>query len=203
MCFRPKNSAASEAAAARAETERREAERRANITTGRGKIDDAFGIFGDEYFNNYKDTVSSDQFGQLDDQYGEARGKMLAAMAGRGMLNSSTGQNNMVNLAKTYNDKRVDIGSAAMDSANELRARVESNKSDLYGLNDSIADPDALSTQLTGRLSALKAPQAVSPIGQVFASMVDPVIAYNRARANSPGPAYRSPTGGSSGRIVN
>lgn len=201
MCFGGSNKAAKEAAAARAETERREAERRANIQTGRGKIDDAFGIFDDNYFAGYKDTVTSDQFGQLDDQYADARGKMLAAMAGRGMLNSSTGLDNMAKLAQQYNDTRVDIGSRALDAANELRARVESNKSDLYGLNDSIADPDALSTQLTGRLSALQAPNAVSPIGQVFASIVDPVIAYNRARANSPGPAYRSPTGGS-GKII-
>jgi len=203
MCLgRRDNSAQREAERARQETERREAERQAAILSGQQRIDDAFGGFNDDYFGQFTTSYKDNQFSQLDDQYANARDRMIAAMAGRGMLNSSTGQNAITDLTKRYNDERVNIAQRASDAANDLRSNIENSKTDLYGVNQSIADPETIATRATAASTAVRAPSTTSPLGDIFATALGPVVAYQNARVNSPGRTYRSPTARSSGRIV-
>lgn len=207
MCFGSKNSAAKEAAAAREETARREAQRQAAITAGRGKIDSAFGQFNDGYFNDFQKAFTDNYNADLDRQHSTAVDKMIAALAGRGLTASTVGANRMGDLTRTYQDERAAIGNRAVDAANQLRGDIENQKTSLYGINESIANPDAIAARATAASTAVKAPTAYSPLGEVFASALQPISAFVSADRNSVNPrlpfnkqptVYRS----NSGRVV-
>lgn len=193
-----------EAARQQAELQRREDERQQNILAGRDSIDEAFSQFDDNYFNDYQNTYQSTQLPGLDDQYGKARGKLIAALAGRGTLESTAGANAVADLQKTNDDTRVDIGNRAVDATNQFRGSVDSAKTDLYSLNSQVADPQLVNARAFGSASAIAAPSA-SPLGDVFASALKPVENFASSYNNRAGPRYQSPYTSqvqSSGRVV-
>lgn len=206
MCFgSTKNTAADEARRAREETAAREAERQANIKAGQASIDSAFSGFNDNYFNDYASAYTGHYNPELDTQYADARDKLMAAFAGRGMLNSAVAAKQTGDLQRVYGNERAAIASRSLDAANDLRSKVEQQRTDLYNLNASAADPEQIAAQSTAASTAIKAPQAYNPLGEVFASVLQPLQAYISASNNSVNtprrPVYTSPT--SSGRVVN
>ena len=53
----------------------------------------------------------------------------------------------------------ADIGNRAVDASNELKSKVEGAKTNLYGINASVADPAAMAAQATGSAASIVAPQ--------------------------------------------
>lgn len=207
MCFGGgSNSAAEDAERQRKKLEKQERERQANIKAGKGKIDTAFGQFDDSYYDAYKGDYTGYYFPQIDSQFGDATAKLTAALAGRGMLESTPGINAIGDLTETYNTQRTGIANEAQDAAQKLRANVENNKSDLYALNLSAADPEAANTLAQGRAASLAAPPATSPLTQVFAAALQPYLNYQSASQNRAGAPYQSrvttASGSGSGRVV-
>lgn len=202
MCFGGNNKAQKEAQRARLETEQREAKRRADIEAGRTNIDGAFSQFNDGYFNDLINTFQGTQSADLNDQYGDATSKIAAHFAGRGMSQSSVANRNVADATQTYNDEQAAIANRAADAANAQRAKVQQSKSGLYTLNSSVADPSQTAAQATAALTAIQAPQTVSPLEQVFAAAIQPLMNYQSAKANSPGTPYRSKYGSSSGKVI-
>jgi hypothetical protein len=195
--------------AAKAEQRARQeaADRENRIKEGQTKIDAAFSQYNQPYYDSYAKSITDVQRPQLDDQYGDARGQLTAALADRGMLESTVGAQEFGKFGKIYADKAAEIAAGARDAAFGLRGKVEGQKSDLYALNRASADPQGISTQAIGSATALAAPGAASPIGEVFTGALNPWLAYQYAKQNSPGPAYKSSTGSTasgagSGRVV-
>jgi hypothetical protein len=60
----------------------------------------------------------------------------------------------------------------------------------LYLLNAAAADPEGARAQAIGAATALTAPPGYSQLGQIFSSVLDPIMAYQRANVNSPGNPY-------------
>lgn len=207
MCFGGGNSAANDAKKQQKELDRREAERQSKIKAGKGKIDEAFGQFDDDYYGGYKGAYTDYYFPQIDDQFGKAKNKLVAALAGRGTLESTPGINAVGDLTENYNQQRTGIANEALDAAQKLRSTVENNKTDLYALNLSAADPESMSAMAQGQATALVAPPTMSPLSQVFASALQPYLNYQSAAQNRAPASYRSgiPGGASgqgSGRVV-
>ena len=206
MCLGGGGNASRQAAESEQRARDEAAAREARIQEGQGKIDAAFAQYDQPYYDTYAKSITDLQRPQLDDQYGGARANLTAALADRGMLESTVGAQEFGKFGKIYADKAAEIAAQARDASLGLKGKIESQKSDLYALNRASADPSAISTQAIGQATALAAPSAVSPIGAVFEGALAPWQAFQYARQNSAGPAYRSSapvaSGAGSGKIV-
>ena len=202
MCFGgsiPKDTTA-------ADIERREEERQAKVTAGREGIDTAFGRFDDQFFNTFKDARQGFYAPQIAKEFTDTQAKLIAALQGRGVLASTVGANALGNLTQKRGEAEVGIANETQDEANRLRGTVQSAKTNLYGLNEASADPESINAQALGTASSIVAPQAFSPLGQIFSSALQPFINFNNARQNRPGvpvTASSLASGSGSGRVVN
>lgn len=211
MCIGGGGGGDAEAARAREESKRQEAERQANIRAGQSAIDERFAQFNDPYYNTYRSAYTENYYPQLEDQYTQARDRLTSALANRGQLEGSVAAERYGELDKRYNQERTAIAQRAEDEANALRGRVEQQRSDLYQYNQSAADPQGVSARAQSEATALVAPQSYSPLGEVFASVLQPLAAYVSADRNSVNPSlgfnkqptvYTSPTSTNSGRVI-
>lgn len=176
------------AAVQQAKLDEQEAKRQTDIKTGQGSIDTAFSQFDPAYYDKFKGDYTGFYTPQIADQYGVAKDKLAATLAGRGTLDSTVGANKFAQLDKTRADSEADIGNQSVDAANNLKKSVEDTKTNLYTVNQSAADPAGISAQAIGQASAVAAPKAMSPLGQVFASVLQPLGTYNKADATSMSP---------------
>ena len=169
--------------------EKREIERQRDVTVGRRSIDTAFERFDDDYFGAFKTDRQAFYTPQLDDQFSDARGKLIAALHGRGILESTVGAREIADLGQTRNETATNIANETQDEANRLRQTVQNSKTNLYGLNAASADPQAINAQAQGQATAIVAPKAFSPLGQIFSSALQPFVNFNNAqqlRPNTP-----------------
>jgi hypothetical protein len=78
----------------------------------------------------------------------------------------------------------------------------------LISLNQSSADPTMIAARARGEATSLVAPQATSPLGDIFGSALAPFVSYQRGAMYGPNGAgnlisYSPPTSGlGSGRVV-
>lgn len=163
-----------------------QAEREKNITAGQSAIDDAFSQFNDNYYTNYQNAYLNANNPDLDYQFSQANDKLKAALAARGVDNSSISGNAFADLSKTYNDKQSDIAGAAADATNSLKNKVSSAKSNLYAVNSEAADPSLAASQAAAQSTALTALPTSSSVGDVFSSLLAPFTNYVKASSYSP-----------------
>lgn len=186
--------------------EMREVMRQQDVGLGRIGIDKSFSQFDDKYYNEYQQKHGDFYNPQLDRQYGQVVDKTTAALADRGMLESSVGANKFADLTRDNADARANIASEGLDAKNKLRGNVENSKSSLYSLNEASANPQAINAQAIGQATSLVAPPTYSPLGQVFATALGSLSNFQSARNNRPGPAYTSsygsPSGYGSGKVI-
>ncbi len=171
--------------------EKREVERQRDITLGKRSIDSAFGRFDDDYYNRFKTDRQGFYGPQLNDQFSTARGRLVSALHGRGILESTVGARKISDLNQQRDETSVNIANETQDEANKLRQTVQSSKTNLYGLNAASADPQAINAQAQGQATAIVAPTAFSPLGQVFSSALQPFVNYNNAYQNLPASPYQ------------
>lgn len=189
MCFGGgNNEAAAIAARQDAQMKADEAERQAKIKAGQAKIDEAFGQFNEPYFAGFQNTYTDYYKPQIADQYAEARGKLIAALAGRGVLDSSIGGNALARVEKQRAEAEGTIANQAVDASNQLKSQVEQTKTNLYNLNRSAADPEGIAARATGEATAIAAPRALSPLGQIFANSIAPFVTFNNVDRTSMNP---------------
>jgi hypothetical protein len=179
-----------DAAATKAEMDAKEAKRRTDIQTGQSSIDSAFAQFNDPYFANFKNAYMGTQNPEIERQYGVAKDKEIAGLAGRGVLDSTIGANDLGLLEQRRGDAQGNVANDAADAASNFKNQVEKTKSDLYSLNTAAADPNMIANRAQGESTALIPPQARSPLGNLFGDLLAPVAAYGNASAYAPGNRY-------------
>ena len=146
---------AAEAAKAEAETKAREDKRQADIKAGNAAVDSAFSQYDNNYYDNFKSTYTGNFNPEIDKQYSDATGKMTAALAGRGMLDSSLGAAKFGEALTTKNAARARVANDAEVAAGDMKGKVAARKTDLYSLNQ----PPSPGASLRGQ----RAPRPRSP----------------------------------------
>jgi len=186
-----------------------ERQRQLRITEGRGKINDAFGRFNNDYYAGYGNEITNYYTPQIDEQYRGAMGSARAALKNRGMDQSTVAASAFGDLFRDRNRATMKVANDASASIGQLRGNVERTKTDLYSLNESAADPAAANARASAEASAIVAPPQVSPIGQIFASSLQPILYGAQAYRNRmpAGSNYQTPwpAGGSgqgSGQVI-
>lgn len=200
------NASKADAAAAKAEMDAKEAKRQADIKTGQGSIDSAFAQYGDDYFKHFRDAYVGTKNPEIDRQYGVAKDKMVAGLAGRGVLDSTIGANSLGELEQRRGSAQGDVANEASDLSNNFRNQVEKSKTDLYALNTAAGDPDMIAARARGDATSLIPPSSSSSLGNLFGDVLSPVAQYQKAQAYAPygggGFSYGPPTSGAgNGRI--
>jgi len=159
-----------------------------NINAGRSSIDSAFAQFDEPYFANAAKSYNDYYTPQINQQEEMARDKLTSQLAGQGVLDSTVGANRMAMLAKSAADQRASTANSAQSHANSLRGRVSSSKDALYASNQAAADPNATAARATGEATTLANGVQLSPqqpVGDLFASLLNPVAAATTALGNS------------------
>jgi hypothetical protein len=180
-------------------TQAQEDKRQAAIAAGKTSIDSAFSQFDQPYFDNYTKTYTTAQNGGLADQYGIAKDKLVAALAGRDTLESTGGANAISQLDKTNQDAQAQIGSNAADATNQLKSTVNNAKTSLYTQNQNAADPLAAASQAQATAGTIVAPQSIPSLSGVFASALQPLATAQKVNNGSlfPNQNFNAPLSGS------
>jgi len=184
--------------------------RQADITAGKQNIDSAFSKFDDNYFNDYGKAYVDNYNPQVDDQYNRAVLKNNYAAARAGIDNSTPAftSNDKLNLA--YGDQRRAIAANANTAVDSLKTGVANQKSQLYALNSSAADPSAAASNATAAAGTMPSTPQYSVLGDLFGSLINNGSAYIAGRNQALPPGYANvfnagsglPSAGGSGRIV-
>lgn len=93
-------------------------------------------------------------------------------------------------LVNTSDQARREVASNAQDASNKLQQSVDSQKTQLYGLNSSSADPSLASEQALSSANSLQTPGAFSPPGNVFAGVINAGTNYLNGQGKALPPGY-------------
>lgn len=197
MCFGSKPPVDRSAEIARQEAAAREGK----IREGRSNIDQAFSVFDPAYYDQYQQQYLDYHNPQVDEQYGDARQKLIYDLARRRMRDSTPGMTRFQDLVDAYNDRRRGIASDSLGAVNKVRQGVEQNRSDLYELNAAAADPSLASISALGRAGSLQTPPTYSPLGDLFSGFLSGAGGYMTGRQKGLPAGYgdKFAPGGSSG----
>lgn len=164
------------------------------VSQGKQNIDSAFSQFSPDYFKGISKAYEGAYNPQLTDQYGIARDQLTAALAGNDTLGSTAGANATSQLQKQYNTSQSDIASKGQDAANTAQANVNNEKTNLYNMNSSAADPLAAQTSAQAATGALVSPTEYPSLGNVFGAALSPIASATKTAAGSP--YYPNPNAG-------
>lgn len=204
MCFSQAAPQDNSAAIAR----QSEIDRQARITAGQGKINDAFAGFNPDYFSKFQQAYLDHYNPQIDQQFTDARKNLRYDLARKGVQDSTPGQTQFGRLAQAYADRRTDIAANASSAADSLKGQVEGQKTNLYSLNNTSADPALAAQQAVSAAGSLATPATYSPLADLFSGFATAGAQYlnNKNLALPAGYASKFATpaaySSSSGRVV-
>ena len=177
------------------------------IGAGKASIDSAFSQFDQPYYDKYTKAYTAAQDAPLADQYGIAKDKMVAALAGRDTLESTAGANSLAQLDKTNEDAQANIGNAAVDAMNQLKGTVNNAKNSLYAENTAAADPLAAATSAQATAGSIVAPSSLPQMSDVFAGSLQPLATAQKVNSQSltpygSGQNYYAPLSGAGSGVI-
>jgi len=175
-----------EAAAARAD----EYARQEAVRAGTSRINDIFGQFGDDFFDQRKQAYVDYAQPQLQQQYNDAQRELTYALARGGLLDSSVRGAKMAELQQRNDLLAQQIGDQALAAANQDRNAVEDSRANLIATLNATGDATGVANQALTRASVLSKPQAYSPLTNLFADFTSALGtqgALERANAYSGG----------------
>jgi hypothetical protein len=183
--------------------------RAAKIREGRAGIDSTFdSTFNDDFYNartkDYQDFYNP----ELATQYEDAVKNMTFQLARSGNAQSSTNNEQFAKLEKARADAAAKIANDALAATGALKSNVAGQRSNLYTLNNSAADPTQAASQAAQAALQLNQPQSYSPLGSVFASFIQNggnAAAINNATTGGAiygGTGPSAPTGNTSSGFV-
>lgn len=186
-----------------------ERERQDRIRSGADVITQQFSRFDDKFFGDFKAKFLSFFEPQLDKQSNAARGKGISALVDRNILDSTEGIRALTDIQDVDALERTNLANRSLDEVNKLRSGVEREKTSLFALNETAADPERITPLAQSGAASFTAPNAFNPLEDVFGSVLNSVAAFQAARNNAVAPVTRrtfAPSGvaqsGGSGRIV-
>ena len=141
------------------------------LTAGMSNINNAFGGFNDDYFNNLAKNYTDYATPQLQDQYDLSKKNITYALARGGNLNSSVAGDQQALLDKENATNLEDIAGTAQDYANTARQNVQSQKQNVVSQLDASYDPDAANTEALSSAKSLAVPVSFSPLGNMFSDI--------------------------------
>lgn len=191
------------------EARQREERRRQDIQLGTQRIDQNFGRFDDNFYNQRRDAYLAYAMPQLDQQLADARRQLTFALGNAGTLQSSTATDRLGRLAQQYEIQRAGLTSQADQLAGDLRTQVANRRNTLVDQLNASADPDAAFNSSVAAANLIQnTPNNFSPLGQLIGNVAGGVGQYlqgsqDRKMLDALAVRPNSALGGSRDRVVN
>lgn len=196
------------AGSAAADARRREAERQARINSGMSQINDIFGQFDDDFYNQRRDAYIDYATPQLEDQYKSAGAALTAALSRSGNMNSSLAAQRAADLEKQYGVQRQSVADKARGFANQARESVSNSRGDVVQMLNASADPSAAVNEAMNRVSNVRDnTPSFDPLGPIFQNATSGLAGYTQGQSmgeikRDVDSAYASSPSRSSGRTI-
>lgn len=147
--------------------------RQEKIRTGQASIDKSFDdTFTDPYYSGLTKNYENYYNPQLATQYDDAVKGLTFNVARQGNGESTAGNDQFSKLEKARADAATKIANDALAATGKAKADVAGQRSNLYTLNTSSADPTQSAAQAQQAVTQLQQPTSYSPLGSVFASLI-------------------------------
>lgn len=145
-----------------------EDQRQQRIAAASQKVNELFAPYGDDYYNKVSQDYEAYYAPELDRQYGQTKGKLIADLSSRGVLDSSIAGKEQGDLARLYGDNQRTIKSQAQDYGRNWRNTVEGNRSNLLSLAESGAPLETVGNAFSNLEGFMTEPPEYSPLGDLF-----------------------------------
>lgn len=145
-----------------------EDQRQQRIAQASQKVNELFAPYGDDYYNKVSQDYEAYYAPELDRQYGQTKGKLIADLSSRGVLDSSIAGKEQGDLARLYADNQRTIKSQAQDYGRNWRNTVEGNRSNLLSLAESGAPLETVGNAFSNMEGFMTEPPEYSPLGDLF-----------------------------------
>lgn len=155
-----------------------EKQRQKRIREGMTKIDEVFGKFNDDFYDQRNKAYTDFATPQLEDQYSTQRDGLTFALARGGNLASSLSADKRSDLAKDFSLQKQNVLDQGLDYANQGRADVQQQKTSLVSLLQASADPDAAANLAQSQAINLSQRPAFSSLGQVLQNAAAGIGSY-------------------------
>lgn len=163
-------------------------ERAAKITQGQKAIDTSFdSTFTPDYYDKMTGAYEDYYKPQVNQQYDDAKKQLTFNLARSGNSESTAGNDLFSRLDQQLADQNTQTANDAIAATGKQRGNVASQRSNLYSLNTSAADPTQAGAQAQQSALALQQPVSYSPLGSIFAGLINAAGNANAvASATSP-----------------
>ena len=139
------------------------------INSGRGAINQTFDSqFTPTFFDDRRKAYLDFAMPQVDDQFADAQKQLTYWLDRNGTLDSTARTSKEAELQKLYDTNKRTVSDRALSYENTLKSDIERARADLYSMLASTGDVSGATSGALTRASALSAPDAYDPIGQMF-----------------------------------
>jgi len=166
-----------------------EAARQKNIDTGMGQINDLYSKYDNNFYGTAANNYTSYATPQIMSQYQATKNNLAYSLARNGLLRSGAAVKDNAALGKTLAQNQTNIANQAQDQANTLRNSVQDSRTNLTNQLISSADPSTVSENATAATAGLNAPQAYTPLSNMFQDFSNTYLTNMNARAYNPATA--------------
>lgn len=148
-----------------------EDQRQSNIRNGTAQINSIFDSqFNDDFYKGRRQAYIDYATPQLNDQYADTRKQLTYALDRNGTLDSTARSQKEAELTKLYDTNRRAVSDQGLDYENQARNNVTAARGDLINQLSNTGDVTAAVNAATTRAAGLTAPDAYSPLAQMFSS---------------------------------
>lgn len=156
-------------------------------------VNDAFSIFGPGYYSGKQEAYTNQYAPTLTDQYNSEKSRLNGALASRGVSGSSidAGANKALN--DTFSSTKNQYGDTFSSWAKQQQDAIDAARTGFLTQATPGSDPNALTSAAHAKAFELyNATPTYSPVGNVFASVVDPLA---QVGTTNTAPANYAPSG--------
>lgn len=148
-----------------------EDQRQGTIRWGTSRVNDAFNNqFTPEFYGDRRKSYLDYANPQLEDQYADARKQLTYFLDRNGTLDSTARTEKEAELQKLYDTNKRAVNDRAVDYENKMKSSVEDARGNLINMLTATGDVEGATSSALSRASALSAPEAYDPLGQMFTS---------------------------------
>ena len=171
-------------AARQAEIRRQQA-----IQQGQSAINEVFGQFNDDFYQQRQQAYQEYARPQLERQYQDAMAQLVRNLSRSGNLSSSLRGQSMADLQRQYDEGLATIANNAATYAQQARAAIEAARSNLVAQNASLADPGQVRSLAEAQARSLGQAQPFTPLGSLISAIArgaaEPVGVNKKAAAGA------------------
>ena len=151
-----------------------EAARQKRIKEGLANIENVFGQYDQDFYDQTQDAYIDYYQPQLEDQYQKGLQELQYALARSGRLNrSSTDTYKKAQAAQDMEVQKQDLASKSLAAAGQSEADVQAAKEKMIKLNLANADPDLAASLSASQASLLNQPPKYDQLVDVFSDITE------------------------------